>query len=34
MDSSGHLMDCPLGPLEMAGSTESLSDSVGKAMEV
>jgi len=30
MDSSGSLMDCLLDPSEMAGSNESLSESVGQ----
>jgi len=34
MDSDGHLMDCPLGPSEMAESAESPLDSVGKAVGV
>ena len=34
MDSDGLPMDCPLGPSEMAGSDESPSESVGKAVGV
>ena len=30
MESIGSLTDCPLGLLELAGSGESLSESVGK----
>ena len=30
MESVGSLTDCPLGPLELAGSSESPLESVGK----
>jgi hypothetical protein len=34
MDSNGSPLDCPLDPSEMAGSDESPSESVGKAVGV